>query len=161
MKFQNISDNVEIGPNVFLAEFINLYGCKIGEGSKVGAFVEIQCNAEIGRNCKISSHSFICEGVLIEDDVFIGHSVTFINDKNPRATNADHTSQTAADWVVIPTIVKRGASIGSGSTIMCGVTIGEDAVVGAGSLVLANVENATTVAGNPARVLKRQYENVK
>lgn len=160
MKFQNIADDVVIGPNVYLAEFINLYGCKIGAGSKIGAFVEIQCNAEIGRNCKISSHSFICEGVLIEDDVFVGHGVTFINDKNPRATNAEHISQTTADWVVVPTVVKRGASIGSGATIMCGITIGEDAVVGAGSLVLADVEKATTVVGNPARAIKRHYENI-
>ncbi len=159
MKFQNVAADVEIGKEVYLAEFINLYGCRIGDGSKIGAFVEIQRNAEIGRNCKISSHSFICEGVLIEDDVFIGHGVTFINDKHPRATNIDRSLQTTADWAVIPTVVKKGASIGSGATIMCGITIGEGAIVGAGSVVLSDVENTTTVVGNPARAIKRHYEN--
>ena len=159
MKFQNIADDVRIGSKVYLAEFINLYGCRIGDGSKIGAFVEIQANAEVGRNCKISSHSFICEGVLIEDDVFIGHGVTFINDKHPRATNTGGSLQTAADWAVVPTIVRKGASIGSGATIMCGITIGEGAIVGAGSMVLADVENAAMVAGNPARAVKRHYDN--
>ena len=159
MKFQNIAPDVIIGEKVYLAEFINLYGCRIGDGSKIGAFVEIQSNVEIGSNCKISSHSFICEGVVIEDNVFIGHGVTFINDKHPRATNADLSLQTAADWLVIPTVVRKGASIGSGSTIMCGITIGEDAIIGAGSVVLHDVENAVTVAGNPAKILKRQYDN--
>lgn len=159
MRFQNIADDVTLGDNVYLAEFINLYGCRIGDGSKIGAFVEIQCHAEIGRNCKISSHSFICEGVVIEDDVFIGHGVTFINDKHPRATNADRSPQTKSDWQVVPTVVKKGASIGSGATIMCGITIGENAIIGAGSLVLSDVGNSITVAGNPTRILKRQDEN--
>jgi len=159
MTAQNIAQDVIIGDDVYLAEFINLYGCRIGDGSKIGAFVEIQCNAEIGRNCKVSSHSFICEGVTIEDGVFIGHGVVFINDRKPRATNADHASQTKEDWAVIPTRVKMGASIGSGATIMCGITIGENAIVGAGSMVLADVENNTTVAGNPARIIKRHYDN--
>jgi acetyltransferase-like isoleucine patch superfamily enzyme len=155
MRLEKINDDVRIGSDVYLAEFINLYGCSIGDGSKIGAFVEIQRNAEIGRNCKISSHSFICEGVRIEDNVFIGHGVIFINDKYPNATNPDGSLQTAADWRVIPTVVKRGASIGSGSTIMCGITIGEDAIVGAGSVVLHDIEKAVTAAGNPARVIRR------
>src|SRR5512136_1758772 len=130
-----VSDDVKLGKNVKLTKFINLYGCEIGDETKIGAFVEIQKNARIGRNCKISSHTFICEGVIIEDNVFIGHNVTFINDKYPRATNHQGTLQTDKDWSVEPTLVKRGASIGSGSTILCGVTIGEGAVVGAGSVV--------------------------
>jgi acetyltransferase-like isoleucine patch superfamily enzyme len=158
MKYQTIADDVHIGPQVYLAEFINLYGCRIGTGSRIGAFVEIQRNAEVGRNCKVSSHTFICEGVTIEDDVFIGHGVTFINDKNPRATNADGAPQTIADWKVIPTVVKKRASIGSGSTILCGITIGEGAVIGAGSMVTSDVESGATVAGNPARVMKWYHE---
>jgi acetyltransferase-like isoleucine patch superfamily enzyme len=155
MSFQKIAADVCIGSEVYLGEFINLYGCRIGDGSKIGAFVEIQRNAEIGRNCKISSHSFICEGVSIEDNVFIGHGVIFINDKHPHAANPDGSLQTAADWRVIPTIVKKGASIGSGSTIMCGITIGENAIVGAGSVVLHDIEKAAIVAGNPARIIIR------
>ncbi len=157
MSTRKIADDVVIGNQVYLAEFINLYGCRIGDGSKIGAFVEVQANAVIGSNCKISSHSFICEGVLIEDGVFIGHGVVFINDKHPRATNADGSSQSKADWKVIPTLVKKGATIGSGATIMCGITVGENAIVGAGSMVLADVERDTTVAGNPARLIKRHH----
>lgn len=155
MKFQCIAEDVHIGNAVYLADFINLYGCRIGDGTKIGAFVEIQRNVEVGRNCKISSHSFICEGVSIEDNVFIGHGVVFINDKFPRAANPDGTLQSAADWDVIRTVVKKGASIGSGVTIMCGITIGEDAIVGAGSIVLDDVASSTIIAGNPARILRK------
>ena len=130
-----ISEDVKLGKDVKLSKFINLYGCTIGDNTKIGAFVEVQKNAAIGRNCKISSHTFICEGVTIEDDVFIGHGVTFINDSYPRATAADGRLQTEADWTVEPTLVKKGASIGSGSTILAKVTIGENAIVGAGSVV--------------------------
>jgi acetyltransferase-like isoleucine patch superfamily enzyme len=159
MNFQKIASDVSLGNNVYLGEFINLYGCSIGDGSKIGAFVEIQRNAMIGQHCKISSHSFICEGVLIENNVFIGHGVIFINDKYPRSTNPDGSLQTDENWKVVPTVVKTGASIGSGSTIMCGITIGENAIVGAGSVVLHNVEKGTTVAGNPARIIRRHtYE---
>jgi acetyltransferase-like isoleucine patch superfamily enzyme len=155
MNYQKISADVSVGNDVYLADFINLYGCSIGDGSKIGAFVEIQRKAAIGRNCKISSHSFICEGVSIEDDVFIGHGVIFINDKHPRATNAEGALQTSADWRIIPTIVKKGASIGSGSTIMCGICIGEHAIVGAGSVVLHDVAASTVIAGNPAQLIRR------
>src|SRR6476659_5525585 len=155
MKFQAIADDVRLGRDVKIFEFVNLYGCEIGDDSKIGTFVEIQRGARIGRRVKVSSHTFICEGVEIEDFVFVGHGVTFINDRYPRATNADGSLQTAADWKVVSTIVRRGASIGSGSTIMCGVEIGEDAVVGAGSVVTRDVPAATIVAGNPARVLRR------
>lgn len=158
MKYQTIADDVCIGNAVYLGNFINIYGCTIGDGSKIGAFVEIQRNARVGRNCKISSHSFICEGVSIEDNVFIGHGVTFINDKFPHAANPDGSLQTAADWQVIPTVVKMGASIGSGSTIMCGITIGENAFIGAGSVVVHDVAPSSTVAGNPARMIRRQND---
>lgn len=160
MRYQNIAEDVHVGNSVYLADFINLYGCSIGDGSKIGAFVEIQRNVSIGRNCKISSHSFICEGVLIEDGVFVGHGVVFINDRHPRAANADGSLQTAADWRVVATVVKKGASIGSGSTIMCGITIGEHAVIGAGSVVLHDVENATTVAGNPAHTIRSNHHAI-
>lgn len=150
-----IAPDVKLGRDVQIYEFVNLYGCEIGDETKIGTFVEIQRGARIGRRVKVSSHTFICEGVEIEDFVFVGHGVTFINDRYPRATNADGTLQTAADWKVVSTIVRRGASIGSGSTIMCGVEIGEDAVVGAGSVVTRDVPAATIVAGNPARVLRR------
>ena len=143
-----------IGENVRIFAFVNLYGCSIGDNSKIGAFVEIQKNAEIGRNVKISTHTFVCEGVRIEDDVFVGHNVSFINDRFPRATNPDGTIQSDADWVLIPTLVKRGASIGTGATILCGVTIGEEAIVGAGSVVTRDVPPRTVVAGNPAREMK-------
>ena len=155
MSFQQISSDVKLGENVRLAPYVNLYGCSIGDKSRLGAFVEIQKGAFVGKNCKISSHSFLCEGVVIEDDVFIGHSVTFINDLYPRATNSDGKPQSEENWQVIPTLVKRGASIGSGSTILCGVTVGEGAIVGAGSTVTKDVAPGTIVAGNPAKLLRR------
>jgi len=148
-----ISDDVKLGKNVKLAKFINLYGCEIGDGTKIGAFVEIQKNVLIGRNCKISSHTFICEGVTLEDEVFIGHGVTFINDTYPRATTLDGKLQSEADWNVEPTLVKRAASVGSGSTVLCNVTIGERAIVGAGSVVTQDVPADAIVAGNPARFI--------
>jgi UDP-2-acetamido-3-amino-2,3-dideoxy-glucuronate N-acetyltransferase len=152
MKFQSIAADVKLGRDVAIYDFVNLYGCEIGDESKIGTFVEIQRGAKIGRRVKISSHTFICEGVEIEDGVFVGHGVIFTNDLFPRATNADGTLQTAADWKVIPTLVRRGASIGSGATILCGIEIGEGAIVGAGSVVTRNVPARTIVAGNPARV---------
>ena len=147
-----IAPDVKLGQNVKLAKFINLYGCQIGDNTKIGAFVEIQKKATVGKNCKISSHTFICEGVTIEDNVFVGHGVTFINDSYPRATASDGALQTEADWVVEPTIVKKGASIGSGSTILSKVTIGENAIIGAGSVVTKDVPANSIVCGNPARV---------
>jgi len=148
-------NNVTMGENVRIFNFVNAYGCTIDDGTKVGAFVEIQKGAFIGKNCKISSHTFICEGVHIEDNVFVGHNVTFINDRFPRATNADGSMQTDADWHVEETRVCRGASLGSSVTVLCGVTIGENAVVGAGSVVTKNVPPNTIVAGNPAKILKK------
>jgi UDP-2-acetamido-3-amino-2,3-dideoxy-glucuronate N-acetyltransferase len=145
---------VKLGRDVKLAQFINLYGCAVGDNTKIGAFVEIQKNATVGRNCKISSHSFICEGVTIEDEVFIGHNVTFTNDIYPRATTASGGLQSEADWTVEPTLVKRGASIGSGATILARVTIGENAIVGAGAVVTRDVPANSIVAGNPARFLR-------
>src|SRR5256884_651166 len=153
-QFCVIAPDVKLGSDVVIHPFVNLYGCQIGDGTKIGSFVEIQKNARIGSNCKISSHSFICEGVTIEDEVFIGHSVTFINDKIPRATNADGTRQASSDWLVVPTVVKRHASIGSGATILCGVTIGEGAMVGAGAVVTKDVAAGATVVGNPATAHK-------
>ena len=158
MKFQSIAADVKLGKDVKIYEFVNLYGCEIGDESKIGTFVEIQRGARIGRRVKISSHTFICEGVQIEDHVFVGHGVTFINDKYPRATTASGDMQTDRDWQVVPTVVRRGASIGSGSTILCGVEIGERAIVGAGSVVTHNVPADTIVAGNPASVLRRVEE---
>ena len=152
-EFACIAPSVKLGRNVKLSQFINLYGCEIGDDTKIGAFVEIQKNARVGRCCKISSHTFVCEGVDIEDNVFIGHSVTFINDSYPRATTAG-ALQTEADWKVEKTLVKKGASIGSGSTILSNVTIGENAIVGAGSVVTKDVPASAIVAGNPARVLR-------
>jgi acetyltransferase-like isoleucine patch superfamily enzyme len=149
-----IAPDVKLGDGVRLAKFINLYGCEVGAGTKIGAFVEIQKNARVGKNCKISSHTFICEGVTIEDDVFIGHGVTFINDTYPRATSPSGALQTEADWKVEPTLVRRGASIGSGATILSRVTIGEGALVGAGSVVTRDVPAGSIVAGNPAMVLR-------
>jgi acetyltransferase-like isoleucine patch superfamily enzyme len=153
-EYQCIAPDVKLGKGVKLSKFINLYGCEIGDGTKVGAFVEIQKNARIGRNCKISSHTFICEGVTIEDNAFIGHGVVFINDTYPRATNRNGNLQTEADWKVEMTLVKKGASIGSGSTILPNLVIGENALVGAGSVVTKDVPAGMIVVGNPARVLK-------
>jgi acetyltransferase-like isoleucine patch superfamily enzyme len=149
-----ITPDVRLGENVRLSRFINLYGCEVGANTKIGAFVEIQKNAKVGQNCKISSHTFICEGVTVEDDVFVGHSVTFINDSYPRATVPSGGLQTEADWKVEPTRVRRGASIGSGATILSNVTIGENALVGAGSVVTRDVPANAIVVGNPARVLR-------
>ncbi len=153
--YQRIAADVKLGKRVLIYAFTNLYGCEIGDDVKIGTFVEIQKGSRIGNNCKISSHSFICEGVVLEDDVFVGHSVTFTNDLYPRATNADGTLQTGADWKCIPTLVKRGASIGSGATLLCGITVGEGAMIGAGSVVTKDVPTGATVAGNPARLMKK------
>ncbi|MBP9095424.1 MAG: N-acetyltransferase [Ignavibacteria bacterium] len=147
--------NVKLGKDVLIYDFVNLYGCTIGDNTKVGTFVEIQKNSSIGKNCKISSHTFICEGVEIEDNVFVGHNVTFINDKFPRAVNDDGKMQTDSDWKLEKTFVKKGASIGSSVTILCGITIGENAIVGAGSVVTKNVSADTVVAGNPAKVIQK------
>jgi acetyltransferase-like isoleucine patch superfamily enzyme len=147
-------NNVQLGENVRIFNFVNAYGCSIDDGSKVGAFVEIQKGATIGKNCKISSHTFICEGVHIEDNVFIGHGVMFTNDLFPRATNPDGSQQTDADWTLVETFVKKGASIGSNATILCGITIGENALIGAGAVVTKDVPPNTVVAGSPARIFK-------
>ena len=149
-----IAPDVRLGVGVTLSKFINLYGCEVGDHTKIGAFVEIQKNARIGRNCKVSSHTFICEGVTIEDNVFVGHGVTFINDSYPRATTPGGGLQTEKDWTVEPTLVKTGASIGSGSTILSNITIGENALIGAGSVVTRDVPANAIVAGNPARLLR-------
>ena len=152
-QFCVIAPDVKLGRDVIIHNFVNLYGCEIGDGSRIGSFVEIQKGARVGRNCKISSHTLICEGVTIEDEVFVGHNVTFINDKYPRATNASGAPQTEADWKVVPTVVKKGASIGSGAILLCGITIGERAIVGAGAVVTRDVSPGATVGGNPARVI--------
>ncbi len=152
--FNCIAEDVKLGKNVRLSKFVNLYGCEIGDETKVGAFVEIQKNVTIGKRCKISSHSFICEGVIIEDNVFIGHGVTFINDTYPRATTADGQLQTEADWKIERTVIKAGASIGSGATILANTSIGENVIVGAGSVVTKDVPPNSIVAGNPARILR-------
>ena len=154
-----ITPDVKLGKDVRLSKFINLYGCSVGDETKIGAFVEIQKNASIGSRCKISSHTFVCEGVTIEDEVFVGHSVTFVNDSYPRATVAGGGLQTQADWKVETTLVKRGASIGSGATILSNLVIGERAIVGAGSVVTRDVPPNTIVAGNPAKVLRRIDDN--
>jgi len=148
-----ISADVKLGENVKLSKYINLYGCIIGDNTKIGSFVEIQKGVTVGKNCKVQSHTFICEGVTIEDEAFIGHGVMFINDKVPRSTTGG-ALQTEVDWRVIPTVVKKGASLGTGSTVMCGITIGENAVVGAGSMVLKDVPANTVVVGNPAKVIR-------
>jgi len=153
-EFCAIAPDVKLGRNVKLSRFINLYGCQIGDETKIGAFVEIQKNASVGNRCKISSHTFVCEGVTIEDNVFIGHGVTFINDSYPRATTGEGALQTETDWRVETTIVKRGASIGSGATILSKLVIGENAIVGAGSVVTHDVPPNTIVAGNPAKILR-------
>jgi acetyltransferase-like isoleucine patch superfamily enzyme len=150
-----VAPTVKLGKNVVLGHFINLYGCTIDDETKIGPFVEIQKNAFIGKRCKIQSHTFICEGVTIEDEAFVGHGVMFTNDKYPQATADSGSLQTEADWKVIPTVIKRRASIGSNATIMCGVTIGEEAIVGAGSVVLHDVPAKTIVAGNPAKVIRK------
>ena len=155
MKFQSIASDVKLGKDVRIFDFVNLYGCEIGDETKIGTFVEIQRGVKIGRRVKVSSHTFICEGVEVEDHVFIGHGVTFINDRYPRAVSSAGELQTDRDWKVVPTIVRRGASIGSGSTILCGIEIGQDAIVGAGSVVTRDVPAGTIVVGNPARVLRK------
>jgi acetyltransferase-like isoleucine patch superfamily enzyme len=149
-----IAPDVQLGKDVKLSQFINLYGCEVGDDSKIGAFVEIQKNAKVGKNCKISSHTFICEGVIIEDNVFVGHAVTFINDSYPRATTPEGQLQSEKDWKVEPTLVKKGASIGSGATILAKLVIGENALVGAGSVVTRDVPDNAIVAGNPARLIR-------
>jgi len=154
MSKQNIN-NVKLGKDVKIYDFVNLYGCSIDDGTKVGTFVEIQKNAFIGKNCKISSHTFICEGVHIEDNVFVGHNVTFINDKHPRATNVDGSMQSDADWKVVETLIKKGASIGSSSTIMCGITIGENSIIGAGAVVTKDVPPNSIATGVPAKVIRK------
>jgi len=154
-EYCRIAPDVKLGENVSIHAFVNLYGCSIDDNSRIGAFVEIQKNAHIGRNVKVSSHTFVCEGVTIEDECFIGHNVSFINDKYPRATNEDGHPQSEEDWSVTPTLVRRGASIGTSSTILCGVVIGENAIVGAGSVVTHDVPDNVVVAGNPARLLKK------
>jgi len=152
--YLSVSPDVKLGKDVKLSKFINLYGCEIGDRVKIGAFVEIQKNAKIGSNCKVSSHSFICEGVTIEDNVFIGHGVTFINDTYPRAVSLEGELQTEKDWKVEPTLVKRGASVGSGATILANIVIGENAIVGAGSVVTRDVPPNSIVAGNPAKLIR-------
>ena len=157
-KYLSIAPTVKLGKDVKLSQFINMYGCEVGDGTKIGAFVEIQKNASVGKNCKISSHTFICEGVTIEDNVFIGHGVMFINDSFPRAANADGSLQTEADWKVETTRICKGASLGSGVTVLANVTVGEGALVGAGSVVTKDVPPHTIVAGNPARILRSTEE---
>jgi len=159
MKHCVIAPDVKLGKNVKIFSFVNLYGCEIGDNTKIGTFVEIQKNAVVGRNCKISSHTFICEGVHIEDNVFVGHNVTFINDLYPKATNEKGEMQTEDDWKVVPTYVKKGVSIGSSATILAGVTIGEKAIVGAGAVVTKDVLEGAVVVGNPARVLRKVKNN--
>jgi acetyltransferase-like isoleucine patch superfamily enzyme len=158
-EYQCIAPSVKLGKDVKLSKFINLYGCEIGDGTKIGAFVEIQKNSTVGKNCKISSHTFVCEGVSIEDGVFIGHNVAFINDSYPRAVTEDGQMQTEADWKVERTTIKKGASVGSGSTILANVTVGENALVGAGSVVTKDVPPNAIVAGNPAKVLRYITKN--
>jgi acetyltransferase-like isoleucine patch superfamily enzyme len=158
-EFARISPDVQLGRDVKIYAFVNLYGCQVGDESKIGTFVEIQKGVTVGRRVKISSHTFICEGVTIEDQVFIGHGVMFINDKYPRATNMAGELQTEDDWRCIPTIIKRGASIGSNATILCGITIGENAMVGAGSVVTKDVPPGAVVAGNPAKIIQTTQLN--
>ena len=157
--FVRIAPDVKLGRNVRLFGYANLYGCELGDDVKVGPFVEIQKGVKVGNRCKISSHSFLCQGVVLEDDVFVGHNVTFTNDMYPRATNGNGTMQTEADWECLPTVVKRGASIGSGATLLCGITIGENALIGAGSVVVRDVPPDMVVAGNPARPIRSLLRN--
>jgi acetyltransferase-like isoleucine patch superfamily enzyme len=157
-EFARIAPDVKLGKDVRIYAFVNLYGCEIGDGSKIGTFVEIQKGARIGRRVKVSSHTFICEGVTIEDEVFIGHGVMFINDKYPRATAATGELQTEEDWVCTPTLIKRRASVGSNATLLCGVTVGEGAIVGAGSVVTHDVPDWTVAAGNPAKIIRKIQE---
>jgi acetyltransferase-like isoleucine patch superfamily enzyme len=154
--YQRIAPDVKLGPGVRLAAFINLYGCEIGDETKIGAFVEVQKGVKIGKRCKVSSHSFLCEGVTLEDEVFVGHNVTFINDLYPRATTGDGELKTEADWTCTPTRIRRRASIGSSATILCGVTVGEGAIIGAGSVVTHDVPAGAVVAGCPARLMKKR-----
>ena len=160
-EFCSIAPDVKLGKGVRLSKFINLYGCEIGDDTKVGAFVEIQKNAKVGRRCKISSHTFVCEGVAIEDNVFIGHGVTFINDSYPRATTPEGELQTESDWHVEATVIKRGASVGSGATVLSKVVVGENSIVGAGSVVTRDVPPNVIVAGNPARILRPVHSKVR
>jgi acetyltransferase-like isoleucine patch superfamily enzyme len=159
--YQRIAPDVKLGKNVRIYDFTNLYGCEIGDDVKIGTFVEIQKGSKIGNRCKVSSHTFICEGVILEDDVFIGHNVTFINDLYPRATNGTGELQTESDWNCVATLVKRGASIGSGAVLLCGITVGENALIGAGSVVTKDVPSDTIVAGNPARVVRKNQATSK
>ena len=159
--FLRIAPDVKLGKNVRLAAFVNLYGCEIGDDVKIGTFVEIQKGVKIGNRCKVSSHTFICEGVTLEDEVFVGHNVTFTNDRYPRSTNGNGQLQTEADWACVPTRVKRGASIGSSAVLLCGITVGENAMIGAGSVVTRDVPPDTLVAGNPARFVKSLALNVE
>ncbi len=161
MRFQRIAPDVKLGKNVIIYDFVNLYGCEIGDNTKIGTFVEIQKNVKIGKNCKISSHTFICEGVTIEDNVFIGHNVTFINDKYPSAVDEHGKLLTEKGWEVLPILVKRGASIGSGAVILCNITIGENSIIGAGSVVTKDVPNNAIVAGNPAKLIRFLFRNSK
>ena len=159
-----VSEDVQLGERVRLSSFVNLYGCEIGDDTRVGAFVEVQSDARIGKRCKISSHTFICSGVTIEDEVFIGHNVVFINDRRPRATNADGSPQSEEDWSLERTLIRRRASVGSGAIIMCGVEVGEGAMIGAGALVTRNVPPNCVVAGSPARILRYQaysFQNLR
>ncbi len=155
MSFQKIAPDVKLGKDVKVYDFVNMYGCEIGDRTKIGTFVEIQKGVKIGADCKVSSHTFICEGVTVEDGVFVGHNVSFINDKYPRSTNPDGAMQTEADWAVVKTLVKKGASIGTSTTVLCGVTIGENAIVGAGSVITKDVPPNSVVAGVPARVIRK------
>jgi acetyltransferase-like isoleucine patch superfamily enzyme len=152
---RKIAPDVKLGKNVRINDFVNFYGCEIGDNTKIGTFVEIQKGAKVGKNCKIQSHTFICEGVIIEDNVFVGHNVTFINDLYPKAVRKDGKLQTENDWDCVQTLVKKGASIGSSATLLCGVTVGENAVIGAGSVVTIDVPRHTIVAGNPARIIRK------
>ena len=158
---RKIAPDVKLGKDVKICDFVNLYGCEIGDNSKIGPFVEIQKGAKIGKSCKISSHTFICEGVTIEDNVFVGHNVTFINDVYPRATTEYGQLQTDKDWICVPTLVKQGASIGSSVTLLCGITVGNNAVIGAGSVVTKDVPADTIVTGNPARILRKICDSKK